>query len=635
LAAVQDPLSGDRHEGDESTSLRYPSDFAPEKPAVDVMATGFVYARNGAAAATSRLAVGAIDKEIVALGKRRWQRDGTPSPAEPFERVPLRYEQAFGGPASADNPLGTGLEGTAPPSLERPRERLTSARQRPPPACFAPIPPRWAVRDGGGSYDRAWRERRWPDFPADFDPRAFNAAPLDQRCPALRGDEAYRLTSVRPGGEDLAGTLPGLRAHGYAERRHGELVPVPLTLDTVLFDCEAPKLVMVWRGAIAAGAGGSAIARVWLALRPLDAPPAPERVWGELRAANDPRFTADAASEAPAPTLEALRDELARVRRSQLAAPEAVDWPGAPRLLRAEVAALLAAGESLAGRDLSQADLRDLDFSGQDLTGTVLADAVLDGARFDGAACRRASLAGARARASSWVGADLTEADATSARLEGASFAGANLERATLAGAVLDGADLTGATAGHADLVAASLVQARLDEAALERSDLSRANLDGASFRGAKLDDAKLYDARGEAAIFDGASLEDARLDGARLPRLSACDAHAPGSMWEGVDLTGARLLRAILREASLNGAALDDAVLSQADAQRVRLRGASLQRASLLRANLMQADLEGADLGCADLRGANLYCAETRAARLEGARLELAHVARTRLATK
>ncbi len=632
-ATEQPPLSGDRHhEDDLAASLSYPSDLAPHKPEVDVLATGFVYSRPGAAVASAQLSLGRVDKRIVAIGERQWRGDGTLSDPAPFERVAIRHEVAFGGPAVDANPVGTGAEGTAPPSLERPEDLLKSPSGRARPACFAPLSPTWKARDGGGSYDNRWLAERWPDVPSDFDARAFNAAPPDQRLPSLRGDERYKLTSVRPRGEGLEGLLPGLRPWCFAgQRGSADVERVTLTLDTVLFDGEAQTVTLVWRGAVEA----SGVARLWLSLGSIDEEPTMPWAWGELRSAPDERFSASEA--APGRTLRDVRetlDEVARKQASWAHGPPAPP-PAGPQATRAEVMEWLERGETLAGRDMTGADLRGIDFSGRDLAGCVLARAVLEGARLDGACFRDANFAGASADGSSWVGADLTRADASGASLARANLSGASLEQATLAGTDLQGATLDHARADRVDLNGANLTSARLARSSMAHADLSRATLDHASFTGASLDEARLYDAEGREVSFDEASLKNARLEGARLPRLSACDVNAAGSMWERAALTEARLLRASLREASLEYALLDRAILNDADATSARFGRASLIKASLLRTNLMMADLEAADLRDADLCGANLFRADTRDALLEGARTEHALVAGSGLAPR
>ena len=625
----QPPLCGDVFFDDEpGGSLRYPSDVAPPKDAVDVVATGFVYRRDGASVATARLSVGEVDRRVVAMGPRRWDRGVLTAP-EPFERVAMRHEHAVGGAEVDANPVGTGADGTPPPGLEDPDRLMRAPSDRPAPACLAPVSPSWKARQGGGTYDQRWMDRQWPDVPTDFDRRAFQVAPPDQRCASLRGDEAYVLSSMRPGGEDWRGSLPGVRPLCFAWRQ-GESEPVGLKLDTVVFDAEAGRVTLVWRGAFAA----AGVERLWLTVGGIDAAPSLPRAWGVLAVGRDARFSAPAPEVEP--TLGAVRRQLAIVERRQQGlvrgggGPAAAPSPPSPPS-RDEVRGW-AASNDLAGRDLTGADLRDLDLTGKSLAGCTLAGACLNGSKLDGVDLKGAVLSKVSAVDSKWDHAVLSTVDAAEADLRGASLAGAKLDGANLSGAKLDGADLRKVDLAGADLTRASLCDARLDDAALDRADLSRATLDRATFRRATVTEAKLYEVLGEGVVFDEAMLDGARLEGASLPKLSAREMQATGSMWERAALTGAEMPLAVLAEASFNGALLEGANLARADVQCARLRAAKLAGAKLLAANLMHADMEGADLSGADLRGANLYGAEMRDAVTSGCKLELANVVGTKL---
>ena len=623
LSDDQERLSGDIHHGGApATSLRYPSDVVPCKEGVDVVATGYIYAPDGAAVAESRLVLGSIDKRIAAVGKRRW-RGNTLGAPEPFERIALRYENAFGGPGFDPNPFGTGIDGTDPPTLERLDDALASPDQRPRPGCLSPIR---AAAGKGGTFDAAWIASGRPEPPKDFDKTVFNAAPSDQRCAALEGDEAFSLTGTRKDGKAWRGSLPGLVPRCFW-LKDDEVVSMAMTLDTVVFDTERAKLLLVWRGRIEGSPP-----YVWSTFGPLDDRPPPAEIWGELTTARDRRFEPTIAEGDE--TLAAVRarlDEVAKEHRALLMplGPFPREIPAASRR---EIVAWLE-DDALSGRDLSRADLRGLDLGGKDLSRCVLAGAQLDGARFEGANCRQANLASARGEEVRFAGADLSGVDATGATLLRADFSRAQLEDATFEDAVLSGALFTEARLGRAAFVRARLQDATLEGAQAERADLSGAAIDRASFRKAKLDDAKLYDVEGVEVAFDEASLINARLERAQLPQASLSEARASGSMWEGANLTGARLQGADLSGASMNGVLLDGAVLNQIDARRMRLRGASLCKAALLKADLMEGDLSGADLRGADLRGANLYSCDTHAALLDGANLDLAHVAKTQLA--
>lgn len=113
----------------------------------------------------------------------------------------------------------------------------------------------------------------------------------------------------------------------------------------------------------------------------------------------------------------ASEEQIADVMEA-IAPPEDVVVPeDAPRNVRAEVEARIAAGEALDGIDLSGGNL-----SGMDLSGQSLVKAKLLRARLCGADLSRAVLTGAQAS-----GADFTDAVLDGADAGGADFAGATL----------------------------------------------------------------------------------------------------------------------------------------------------------------------------------------------------------------
>ena len=77
-------------------------DYAPEKPRCDVLLNGAAHAPNGRPVerVAVGLQVGAWRKSFAVWGNREWRRAGigyAPSAPEPFERMPISYDNAFGG----------------------------------------------------------------------------------------------------------------------------------------------------------------------------------------------------------------------------------------------------------------------------------------------------------------------------------------------------------------------------------------------------------------------------------------------------------------------------------------------------------------------------------------------------------
>jgi uncharacterized protein YjbI with pentapeptide repeats len=632
LAPEQDLPSGDvEHDADETApggaSLRYASDFAIFKPAADVLLVGHAYPPDEAVGVTNvELRVGDFRRRLAVFGDRRWGGFGFEGQPARFDKLPLRWERAMGGPLSEDNPVGRGFKtGVLAPNLERLEALVRTRDDKPAPACFAPVPPSWKLRRSKtGSFDASWLRERWPYLPADFDWSYFNAAPPEQQVPYLRGDERFSVVGVRPGGKGFEGRLPGARPRVIALRTQeagGEVFEILLRLDTLWIDADAGKVVLVWRGLYSTPDEDSPdLATLFIdleqgdAVRPLDR--MRERILARV-----------GSTGRVAPGVLAFPEE------SPTRAPPLPKRPAAPG--RGEVLAKIAAGVSLAGADLTGVDLNGLDLSGADFAGTILAHAKLADAIFDRAKLAGAVLTGAHADRASFVEADLAGADLTGARL-----LAAKLDRAGLGGAVLDGvrgsgASVQDAAAERASFVGAKLEEAKLDRARLSGADFSRASIERASFCGAILDDVRLYDARGESARFEGASMSRSRADGASLPRASFTRVAAPQSVWERADLTGATFADATLAGAQFPRATLELTTFTKANATGAAFRRASLKRARCMHANLMKANFERADLTEADLRGANLYQAETWRAKTNHTDLSSAYMADTKLARR
>jgi uncharacterized protein YjbI with pentapeptide repeats len=591
-----------------SSSLSYASDFAIFKPAADVLLVGHAYPLEPTVGITNvELRVGNLRRRLAVFGDRAWGGFGFDGKPARFDKMPLRWERALGGPLSEANPVGRGFKtGVLVPNLERPEALIQTRDDHPAPACFAPVPPTWRARRAKtGTYDAGWLKERWPYFPADFDWSHFNAAPPEQQVPYLRGDERFSITGVRPGGKGVEGQLPGTRPRVFAQSTEevgGDFFEVLLRLDTAWFDVDANRVVLVWRGLYSTPDDDSPdIAALYVDVEQGDTIRPVEQV--------RERFLARAATGDVLPVAAMVfPDEPKHSPGAVLVPlPPAPDAPG-----REAVLARLAAGGSLVRADLTGVDLHGADLAGTDLTGTILAQADLSDAVLDRAKLAGAVLVGARADRASFVDADLTGADLTGARLGRAA-----LGQATLIGALFDGVRATGATfvaakGQRASFVGAQLDDAKLDCALLSGANLTGASLGGASFREAKLDDVRLYDVRGDGSIFDKASMPGARADRASLRRASFAGVHAPKSVWEAADLTGASFHEAKLPHALFLRAKLDEAILAKAIATEASFRRASLRRARCTHANLMKALFERADLTEADLRGANLFQAET-----------------------
>lgn len=245
-----------KYREDPATSgLLYDSDFSLTKPTTDVLLHGHAYAPGGEPAqrVDVTMQVGDVRKSLRVCGDRR---SASATSAEPFTKMPLTYERAYGGrepgpPRDPDrpqfeprNPVGTGyFSGTPAPNVEYPGVSLTSR-----PAGFGPISPHWQPRVRyAGTYDAAWRRDRCPLYPDDLDDRFFLCSPEDQRPGEfLRGGEPVELLNLTPSGR-LAFTLPRVAFGFESVFRGGDRVHHRGRLHTVILEPDVPRVILVWR----------------------------------------------------------------------------------------------------------------------------------------------------------------------------------------------------------------------------------------------------------------------------------------------------------------------------------------------------------------------------------------------------
>jgi hypothetical protein len=274
LAEEQAPvlLAGELHgESPETSSYRYEPEAAFVKPATDCVLVGHAYApRGGTTEARVAFQVGPVSRAARVFGDRFWVRSAgatVMSAPQPFEKIPLVWERAFGGwdrttdrpEFEARNPIGTGFrarhgqfeDGLRLPNLEDPATPIQAYGDRVLPAGFGFTSPSWQPRASrAGTYDEAWRKDRMPLLPRDFDRRFFNAAAPGLVAPGyLRGDEQVAVVGASPLGS-LAFRLPGVpRPACRVSLPWGEDdALVETQLDTIVVNTDEDRVYLTWRG---------------------------------------------------------------------------------------------------------------------------------------------------------------------------------------------------------------------------------------------------------------------------------------------------------------------------------------------------------------------------------------------------
>jgi hypothetical protein len=251
-----------------------PDDAQFYREGVAITASGYVYMPDGkGTSATASLRVGEIERRVRATGPRVWQKGAlggvVPSAATPVDRVPMRWEHAYGGsydvPASLIehdgeemivpphpnayplNLMGAGffLEadravGEPLPLLEDPDAPLARWDDRPEPTCFAPYPMHGGLRMTSVV------------DPSDKKVDLSRSRRLSSRaCPKLTFDEVapqtpIRVAGMRPRGEVLSFEVPP--APATVDVVIGRAIQtVELQLDTIDIDAEESSARFVYR----------------------------------------------------------------------------------------------------------------------------------------------------------------------------------------------------------------------------------------------------------------------------------------------------------------------------------------------------------------------------------------------------
>jgi len=274
LAEQQVPVnfSGEFWGDPEISSYKYEPETAFMKTATDIILIGHACApKSDTRGLNVGMRVGPVEKVVRVIGDRYWVKSFgmvSMTKPEPFERIPLIYERAFGGWDRSHpnpeqhgfeprNPVGTGYrdkkgvfkEGIRLPNLEDPRHPIRSCKDTPPPAGFGFTSPNWQPRSGlAGTYDEVWTKQRMPLLPQDFDRRYFNAAPADLIAPGfLKGNEPVVVVNASPVGK-ISFNLPAISPpQCRVELRIRKSERLTTNLDTVIINTDENVLFLIWR----------------------------------------------------------------------------------------------------------------------------------------------------------------------------------------------------------------------------------------------------------------------------------------------------------------------------------------------------------------------------------------------------
>lgn len=272
IAEEQDPLrlTDEFHGEPGKSSIKHQSELGPPGPATNALLVGCARTpRPGVRAVEVSFRVGPCQQRAIVVGNRQWSRGGASDP-EPFDAIPLLWENGFGGrdetperetdhASEPRNPVGRGFrarnsrqpnDGELLPNIENPHGPLRSLGQRVDPVGFGPIARDWQPRVGyAGTYDEQWMANRMPLLPMDFDDRFHNAAPPELVLPGyIAAGEWVQVVGCTAGGQ-LTFRLPPFQPYATV-MVGGRIDEVDLACNSVTVDTDRMRLLLLWKGAL-------------------------------------------------------------------------------------------------------------------------------------------------------------------------------------------------------------------------------------------------------------------------------------------------------------------------------------------------------------------------------------------------
>ncbi|MFL0799235.1 MAG: DUF2169 domain-containing protein [Agarilytica sp.] len=264
---VAAPLADEYIGEDVVSSIKYPSLLGVSKPATDLIVNGAAVSPGQNSVKALEASIEVLDRKVAlhVFGDRVWNR-GVITEPKPFQRLPLIWENAYGGAEEiegelecfAHNPIGKGwkpdsaseedFQGVFLPNIEWPDQRLSAFAQRPRPAGLGALSVTLPARARfAGTYDESWKKTRAPFLPADFNPAFFNAAIPELQIPhGLKGGETIRLINLNEQGECVF-NLPVLSPIGEVYFSKGTF-SLNFKLITVVVETEKMIVRMFWQG---------------------------------------------------------------------------------------------------------------------------------------------------------------------------------------------------------------------------------------------------------------------------------------------------------------------------------------------------------------------------------------------------
>lgn len=246
LSQPEDIILQEVSHSDKHTSIYAPCEAVPFLNRVDVLLTGHAYAPHGQTISSSTVRL-AIHRDDTWLLNKTLHVYGDRDDVEmqPFERMPIVYERAYGGPEFPHNPYGTGATpGTAYPNIVHPLD---------PGATAGFGPHSFDMRNArlGSKSHPQYIDDQVLEIPADLDETYFQSAPTDQWLDSLQGNEWVEVDGMHPHYSRLISRLPGIRGiakvYGIYPEKPDGVRTVSLRPDILRIDADTLSCSVVFR----------------------------------------------------------------------------------------------------------------------------------------------------------------------------------------------------------------------------------------------------------------------------------------------------------------------------------------------------------------------------------------------------
>lgn len=257
LTQPEDIVLSDTAISDEpASSIRASCETVPFLPRVDILLAGHACAPLGQSVPSHsvRLAIHRdggwlLNKTLHVYGDRM----GADLIA--FERMPIVYERAYGGPGFSANPHGTGMApGSSYPNIVHPLDGSAVAG-------FGPLSQEMRMARLAPTTHPKLIDEQVFEIPAEFDEAYFQSAPSDQLLDSLQGNEWIEVDGMHPEHPRLVSRLPGIRAvakvYGIYPEKPDGVRTISLRPDMLFIDADNQQCSVVFRALISIRDGRS------------------------------------------------------------------------------------------------------------------------------------------------------------------------------------------------------------------------------------------------------------------------------------------------------------------------------------------------------------------------------------------